>query len=378
MIPVGKILRYLTNSGSISDDLSVHNWLESNQDNLRELDIYENIWNNTDQLKDFKVFDVDSEWQSFVAINDISADTNVSNDTLSQPVPAPKKEAKVIQLDSKKVIAPEIEVEDEKSTVIETPQIAVTSKKRSYILPLSIAASLLLLVGSYFTIFSGQDMPTPEPQLVYQVITTTDTPQTVTLEDGTIISLKENSELKYPESFAGLEERNIELNGSGTFKVTRNPDIPLVVEAGNTEVKVLGTTFVIDMGTEEEIEVENIEGIIKFYEAGNEENGHLLTEGQKMVHSGEGFTDITEEEIEEVKPLKGHTISHILNHLNLVSDGKMYPSPKLKYDKYKRFEINLYQDIESILMELSLEAEINYIQKDCDICREITEFKAVK
>lgn len=298
----------------MADDLAVHQWLDDNNDNLRELDLYQNILENSENLGDFKQFDVDAEWNAFS-----SANINIEEDVIDA---APlKTEAKVIQLPS----SAKAEANQKKAASINAnqevtkPVIKNTIPKRKNLLaPISVAASLLLLLGSYFMFFNGEEIEAP---LVYKVVTTTDTPQSVTLEDGTVIELHANSELTYPESFSGLEERDIQLVGSGKFKVVKNPTLPLIVGAGETEVKVLGTTFVIDMVDQESVEVENIEGLIKFYEAGNEENGHLLTEGQKMIHSEGGFTDTTEEE-EPLVPMKGHTISYILNHLELISDGR--------------------------------------------------------
>lgn len=395
MIPVGKILKYLSNNSSIAEDVAMNQWLESHNDNLRELEVYENILKNSEELSSFRSFDVNAEWQSFVANNDLfdtvtteaatspTIDTQDSIDSVDNAV----REAKVIQLDTAIAATTAAAQTSSKKEAVktsnnsideQTPLSLIKNKRKNRVLPFSIAASFLLLIGSYFILNNAETLP-EAPAIVYKTITTQDQSQTITLEDGTTVDIGENSKFTYPESFAGLEERNVKLDGSGLFKVVKNTESPMIIEAGKTEVKVLGTTFKVAMDSEEDIEVENIEGLIKFYEAGNEENGHLLTQGQKMARSEEGFTDTTEEEI-PYKPLKGHTISKILNQLNLVSDGRITTVSDLRYNKKQRFEVNLNQDYKSILAELFGLAEVNWIPQECEKgeCYKITKFSAHK
>ncbi|MCY1719337.1 FecR domain-containing protein [Prolixibacteraceae bacterium Z1-6] len=64
----------------------------------------------------------------------------------------------------------------------------------------------------------------------------------VELPDGSTVWLNSGSEISYNNFFAA-NNRNIKLTGEAYFSVTKNKDIPLVVNAGELEVKVLGTKF---------------------------------------------------------------------------------------------------------------------------------------
>nr|WP_321357224.1 FecR domain-containing protein [uncultured Draconibacterium sp.] len=64
----------------------------------------------------------------------------------------------------------------------------------------------------------------------------------VQLTDGTEVSLNYGSSLKYPREFIG-NTREIELVGEAYFDVAHNENKPFIVNAGNLDIKVLGTEF---------------------------------------------------------------------------------------------------------------------------------------
>lgn len=85
----------------------------------------------------------------------------------------------------------------------------------------------------------------------------------VVLPDGTQVWLNAASRLKYPVKFIA-DERKVVLNGEAYFEVTKNPDRPFIVNAGNQVVKVLGTRFNINSYTDEqEIKTTLAEGKVK-------------------------------------------------------------------------------------------------------------------
>ena len=63
-----------------------------------------------------------------------------------------------------------------------------------------------------------------------------------TLSDGSVVWLNERSKITYASEFNN-RERDIELSGEAFFEVVKNPDIPFVVRAKQSQVKVLGTSF---------------------------------------------------------------------------------------------------------------------------------------
>ena len=64
----------------------------------------------------------------------------------------------------------------------------------------------------------------------------------IILSDGSTVILNSDSKLTYPKTFASVE-RKVVLEGEAFFDVTKNPDLPFIIEAKDAEVKVLGTSF---------------------------------------------------------------------------------------------------------------------------------------
>lgn len=64
----------------------------------------------------------------------------------------------------------------------------------------------------------------------------------IVLADGTKVWLNAASSLHYPVRFSG-KERKVSLNGEAYFEVAKDGKHPFVVNAGNTNVTVLGTKF---------------------------------------------------------------------------------------------------------------------------------------
>lgn len=63
------------------------------------------------------------------------------------------------------------------------------------------------------------------------------------LEDGTLVHLNSESELKIPVTFAGERFREVWLKGEGYFEVSKNPEHPFVVRTEHADICVLGTRF---------------------------------------------------------------------------------------------------------------------------------------
>lgn len=67
----------------------------------------------------------------------------------------------------------------------------------------------------------------------------------VTLEDGTVVWINSDSELKYPNHFVG-DTREVYLEGEAFFEVAENKTKPFIVRTAESKVKVLGTVFNIN------------------------------------------------------------------------------------------------------------------------------------
>ena len=108
-----------------------------------------------------------------------------------------------------------------------------------------IAAILIIPVILYTTYiqFFGPDKAMTE--VASQQITITSQAGTITklaLPDGSTVYLNSGSTISYPTKFDG-HSRNVALTGEGYFEVVKNKKVPMVVSAGNVNLKVYGTSF---------------------------------------------------------------------------------------------------------------------------------------
>ena len=101
------------------------------------------------------------------------------------------------------------------------------------------AACILLLVGLAGIFFGGRMFPDERMQ---QVVVPAGQRVELRLADGTKVWLNSKSRLEYPSSF-GRRSRRVTLCGEGYFEVAHDERKPFVVETGQYDVRVLGTTF---------------------------------------------------------------------------------------------------------------------------------------
>lgn len=105
------------------------------------------------------------------------------------------------------------------------------------------AASVVMAVTIAWVVFIMQDQVEPIEQLSGQENTE------YTLSDQSEILLSANASLTYDEPFQNNERRVI-LKGDAFFNVSKNPKMPFVVEAGDIEIRVLGTQFFVEQSAE--------------------------------------------------------------------------------------------------------------------------------
>ena len=95
---------------------------------------------------------------------------------------------------------------------------------------------------------------------------------TVVLPNGTKVSLNSESSFTYPASF-GKTDRNVHLQGEAYFEVAHDEELPFIVQAKQTYVKVLGTTFNIHTLPDDDwVETALVNGKVEFYEIDNPDN----------------------------------------------------------------------------------------------------------
>ena len=140
-----------------------------------------------------------------------------------------------------------------------TQESKVVPLKRPNFNFLKIAATLLILVtAGYFIITSMGSSETTGTELA----SASSEVREFTLPDGSNVKLNANAKITLAKHF-GDSNRRITLTGEGNFDIVRNEQLPFIIEAGNSTVTVLGTSF--NLSTEQEgVELNVTEGLVEF------------------------------------------------------------------------------------------------------------------
>lgn len=115
-----------------------------------------------------------------------------------------------------------------------------------------IAAMLVFLVGlGWMFRLTHQPHEIDYEQLVaaahvkmHEAVNTTDNPLTISLEDGSRVTLDPGSKMSYPTHFTG-SQREVFLSGKAFFDIAKDPSKPFFVYANELVTKVLGTSFTV-------------------------------------------------------------------------------------------------------------------------------------
>lgn len=95
-----------------------------------------------------------------------------------------------------------------------------------------------------------------------------------TLEDGTIIYLKDQASLEYPKSF-GTNRREVALRGDAFFEVSRQAERPFIIDTQEATVEVLGTAFNIKEGDGKEFSLSVRQGEVRVTSKRSKESVHV-------------------------------------------------------------------------------------------------------
>ena len=105
------------------------------------------------------------------------------------------------------------------------------------------AAVVALLVCIPFAVRTGYRLHKAPAPVAWQEITVPATQtREVALPDGTVLTLNAGSRVTWPEAFTG-KERRIFLDGEVLAEVSKDPERPFVIQSGDVDVRVYGTTF---------------------------------------------------------------------------------------------------------------------------------------
>jgi ferric-dicitrate binding protein FerR (iron transport regulator) len=128
-------------------------------------------------------------------------------------------------------------------------------------------------------------------------------PVTLTLTDGTKVWLNTGSSLTYPVAFAG-KERKVAITGEAYFEVTDNARMPFTVEKLHDDVKilVLGTHFNVNAYDDETaMKITLLEGAVKVSKG---KSGDVLKPGQQAQLKDGNIRLINDVDMDEVMAWK--------------------------------------------------------------------------
>lgn len=127
----------------------------------------------------------------------------------------------------------------------------------------SVAASLLLCLVGWYT----YDYLRPASMLTVSAQAEV---TTVTLPEGTTVTLNRYSTLQYPDRFKG-DNREVHLEGEAYFEVKKDKHHPFIVKAEEIQVQVLGTHFNVEAYPgDEQIRTTLLEGSVSVNSPGEE------------------------------------------------------------------------------------------------------------
>jgi ferric-dicitrate binding protein FerR (iron transport regulator) len=182
----------------------------------------------------------------------------------------------------------------------ESNAIPVIAKRKHVIWQYAAAACLLgLMLTGTILWFSNKGKANPAGTLVAEKVkaglfersNTTGTPDSLQLEDGSVVVIYPGSKLAYPKHFAA-GKREVYLEGEAFFKVSKNPGRPFFVYNNNIVTQVLGTSFDV-RGKNGQVEVAVKTGRVAVYEnkeqitlddVQQKSNGVIITPNQKVTY----------------------------------------------------------------------------------------------
>lgn len=162
--------------------------------------------------------------------------------------------------------------------------------KRLYEQFARIAAILILPMILYTAYIQFFKVEQTLPEATSQLVTVSSQAGTITnleLPDGSRVCLNAGSSISYPSYFNG-STRDVSLTGEAYFKVVKNKKMPMVVSAGNVNLKVYGTSFNVNaLPSEEFIKVTLVEGIVTLSSPSEKykgKNEFLIEPGQTVTY----------------------------------------------------------------------------------------------
>ena len=142
------------------------------------------------------------------------------------------------------------------------------------------AAIVLPICVAFFTYYLLDSSPTAETPFIVKA--GKGDKATIELPDGTNVVLNSASQLSYLNNF-GENVRRVQLNGEAYFKVAHDEKHAFIVQIGDLEVKVLGTSFNVSAYEDaKDVTVVLLEGKVGVYA---QKTSHIMKPGDKIEYN---------------------------------------------------------------------------------------------
>jgi ferric-dicitrate binding protein FerR (iron transport regulator) len=224
------LARYLSRECTTQEYIEVESWLRISEEHVEQLKSYERIWVDAQQLNKLDIeFDSALDWS-------------------------------VLQ---NRIEAEDLSVEEQTPMLI-TSRATALNRNISYFSRIAAILSLVFLVGFYGSQFFVQ-VPTEQNEAVLKEISMKKGQRgSVTLSDGTLVSLNSESSITLPDRFKS-DVREVYLNGEAFFEVAKNEEKPFKIYVNGTVIEVLGTSFAVRAFPDDEsVRTTVVEGLVSF------------------------------------------------------------------------------------------------------------------
>jgi len=146
----------------------------------------------------------------------------------------------------------------------------------------AMAAVILGVIVTTGIIFQTR-MKTAGSETFDRIVTKAGSKTLINLPDSSTVVLNSACQFAYNKDF-GVKRREMQLTGEAYFDIHGNPDMPLVVHAGNVIIRVLGTAFNVRAYAEDSfVEATLVRGVIEVSLKSDPERKILLRPNEKIV-----------------------------------------------------------------------------------------------
>lgn len=183
----------------------------------------------------------------------------------------------------------------------------------------------------------------------------------VKLPDGSLAFLNASSSLTYPTRFTG-NERKVVLKGEGYFEITHNSAMPFKVESEGQLIEVLGTHFNVMAYANEPYKTTLVEGSVKIFGANH---AKILHPGEQAMLDGQRLT-VKIADVEEALAWKNgyfkfnESLRNIMNKISRWYDVEVVYEDKVDQDMAFAGEISRHKNLSAALNIMEMTGKVHF------------------